>query len=494
MKPVRLPSMASLGLACLALTACAVGPDYVAPTPLAPARLTAEPLPEATAGLPQPAARAQYFVDVRAMPQAWWTAFGNPALDRLVDQALANSPTVAAAEAALRVAQEQAAAQRGAWLPSVDASYTPQRARSPEVLSPPLNSGASIYTLHTASLNVSYVVDAFGGTRRAIESQDALAESQAWQLRAARLALAGNVVSAALQEAALREQLAALQRLADIAQQQWQLMQTQQRLGEAAGAAVLAQEVVFRQSQTAAAALRKQLAQQRDLLAALVGVTPSAFAAPGFGLAELALPDVPVLLNASAVAQRPDVRAAEAQLHSANAQVGVAVANMLPQITLGADYGASAESFGQLLRSSNVLWSLGAGITQPVFQGGSLLHRKRAAQAQLDQALATYQATVLAGFQNVADALEAVRHDADQHVASVLQLRAAEASLRVAKRQLAVGDISGLALLNAETALQQSALAQIQIQAERLSDVVAVYVALGGGWGDPAAPAPVTGN
>ena len=469
-------------LCALGLSGCAVGPDYKPPPTPVPAQWTTEALPRSTAGLGLAGARAQNFAADAEVPGAWWTVFGSTSLDRLVDQALQNSPTVAAAEAALRVAQELAAAQRGAWLPSVDASYTPLRARSPDVLSAPLNSGASVYSLHTASVNVGYAVDVFGGTRRAIESQDAQADAQRWQLRAARLALAGNVVAAVLQEASLREQLGATQRLSAIAERQWSLLQAQRRLGAVAGAAVLAQEVLWRQAEAAAAVLRKQLAQQHDQLAALVGTPPAGFVAPALALADLRLPDVPVALPGRVVSQRPDVRAAEAQLRAANAQVGVAVANLLPQISLGAGYGASAEAFSQLLRSGNVLWSLSASVTQPIFQGGTLLHRKRAAEAQVEQALAQYRATVLIAFQNVADALEAVRHDADQQVAALKQLRAAEASLKAAQRQVALGDISGLTMLNAESAMLQSALAQTQAQAGRFSDVVAVYQALGGSW------------
>lgn len=474
------------GLCALALSGCAVGPDYKAPSTPELKQLTAEPLPSETTGIGQDGARAQRFIADAAVPEAWWTVFGSTALDQLVAQALKNSPNVAAAEAALRAAQELSAAQRGAWLPSADASYTPMRARSADVLSSPLSSGASVYTLHTASVSVGYTADVFGGTRRAVESQDAQTDTQRWQLRAVRLALAGNVVTAALQAASLREQLAATQRLSTIAERQWTLLQTQRRLGAAPGAAVWAQEVLWRQAEASAAALRKQLAQQHDQLAALLGAAPDGFVAPTVALADLHLPDVPLALPGRIVAQRPDVRAAEAQLRAANAQVGIAVANMLPQISLGASYGASAEAFGQLLRSSNVLWSLSAGVAQPIFQGGALLHRKRAAEAQFDQALEQYRATVLLAFQNVADALEAVRHDADQHVAALKQLHAAEASLRAAQRQVELGDISVLILLNAESSMLQSALAQIQAQAGRCSDVVAVYQALGGSWPDDA--------
>ena len=336
--------------------------------------------------------------------------------------------------------------------------------------------------MHTAQLSVGYAADVFGGNRRALESLEAQREVQAWQLKAAQLTLAANVISAALQEASLRDQLAATEQLSNMAERQLRLLETQKRLGAAPGSAVLAQEALLRQAEATAAGQRKQLAVQRDLLAMLIGTMPADLLAPTLKLSDLHLPDVPTGLPAQLVEQRPDVRAAESQLHSANADIGVAVANMLPQITLSANYGAGAETLGQLFRANSLLWSIGANLAQPLFQGGSLLHRKRAAEAQLEFTLAQYQNTVLGAFQNVADTLEAARHDADQHLATIRQERAASASLRIAQRQLELGDISVLTLLNAESAFLQASTARIQAQTSRYLDIVAVYQALGGGW------------
>ena len=461
---------------------CAVGPDYRAPEAPEALRFTATVLPDSTAGGELEGDRAQHFVDAAAAPVKWWEVFGSIELDALVDRALQQNPTIASAGAALRQAQEITAAQRATFLPAFEASYSPTRGRVSDATSSPLSSGASLYTLHTAQINVSYLLDVFGGNRRIVESLEAQSQSQAWQLRAARLTLAANVVNAALLEASLREQTAATQRLIGIAGRQLELLRAQRRLGAASGAAVLAQEILLRQAEASAATLAKQLAQQRDLLAALVGTWSSNLHLPAFQLSALRLPDVPTGLPARLVEQRPDVRAAEALLRSANAQVGVAVANMLPQMTLTANYGASAETLGQLFRASGLLWSVGANLAQPVFQGGALLHRKRAATAQFEQALAQYQSTVLNAFQNVADTLEAVRNDADQHVATSRQEHLAQASLRIARRQLELGDISTLMLLNAESAYLQAAVARIQAQTNRYTDVAAVYQALGGSW------------
>ena len=464
------------------LAGCAAGPDYRAPAELPEIRFTTSTLPTLTAGGAHDSDRPQRFVDASAVPPTWWTQFGNADIDRLVANALAHNPTVAAAQAALVQAQELSVAQRAAYFPTVQASYAPLRARVPDATASPLNSGAALYTLHTAQLSIGYVADVFGANRRAVESLDAQNESSRWQLQAARLTLAANVVNAVLGHAALLEQLAATERLNAIAAQQLTLLQAQRRLGAAPGAAVFAQEALRWQAEAASAALRKQLALQRDLLAVLTGVFPAELVLPTVTLAQLRLPDVPVLLPAQLVAQRPDVRAAQSQLHAANALVGVAAANMLPQISLGASFGASAQALGQLFSAGGLLWSVGANLVQPVFDAGALRHRKRAAEAQVDQILAQYQSTLLTAFQNVADSLEAVRHDADLHVATQHQEVAAQASLRIARRQLDHGDISVLTLLTAESVWLQATLAQTQAQASRYSDVVAVYQSLGGGW------------
>ena len=466
------------------ISGCAVGPDFKAPPRPDVARFTAGELPDSLAGAEYTGGRAQRFVDVTQSPLDWWTVFGSAELDALVVRALQQNPTIASAEAALRQAQELTAAQRGGFFPSVQAAYSPTRARIPAATSSPLNSGASVYTLHTAQISVGYLVDVFGGNQRAVESLDAQSELQSWQLQAARLTLAANVVTAALQRVSLSDQLAVTEKLGGIAHKQWTLMQAQQRLGAASGAAVLTQEILWRQTEASAANLRKQLAQQLDLLAALVGTTAPDLQAPAFELSTLRLPDVPTGVAARLVQQRPDVRAAQAQLHSANAEVGVAVANMLPQITLTANFGSAVESLGQLFRAGGLLWGIGGNLVQPIFQGGTLLHRKQAAEAQLDQNLAQYRSTVLNAFQNVADTLEAVRHDADQHLAASRQASLSEKALHIAQRQMELGDISSLTLLNAETAYLQSAVGKIQAETSRYTDVAAVYLALGGSWAD----------
>ena len=475
-----------MGLLFACLAGCAAAPGYRTPDTTLPARYTAQPLPDATAGQAEAGVPSQRFIGGAELPIDWWTVYGSAELDALVRRALERNPTVAAAEAALRAANEMAAAQRGSLLPSVDASYGATRAGTPGVLSPPLSSQAAVYTLHTAQLNVGYVVDVFGASRHAVQVQDAGAEAQRWQWRAARLTLSTSVVTAALQEASLRDQLATTERLVGMADRQWQLLATQQRLGAVPGAAVHAQEALLRQGQAAAAGLRKQLAQQRAQLAVLAGDLPADGAALRLNLSDLRLADVPLRLPSQLLAQRPDIRAAEAQFRAASEQAGVAEAARLPQITLGAALGSSAQSLGGLFGSGALLWNLGANLTQPLFQGGALRHRSQAALAQRDQALAQYQGTVLVAFQNVSDALEAVRHDAEQQVAVVAQVKATERALQAAQRQVELGDISTFTLLNSEPAYLQAALAGVQARAGRLGDVALLVQALGGSW-EPAA-------
>ena len=470
--------------ACLAplLAACAAGPDFRSPSVPSVAGLTATPLPGLTTGGPSTSDRPQQFVDATGTPAEWWRGYGSEQLDALVTQALRQSPTIASAEAALRQASALAKEQRSAFLPSVGLTAGPTRARVSNAIASPVSNGASIYTLQSVQVSVGYSVDVFGAARRSAEAADAQRDTQAWQLRAAQLSLAGNVVTAAIQWASLQDQLEATVRLQEISKRQWELLLVQRRLGESAGALVLVQESLLRQVESAVASLERQIAQQRDQLAALVGTVPSDPAIRTVRLADLTLPDVPTRLPAKVLSQRPDVEVALAQVHFANANVGVAVANMLPQISLTADYGSSALGLAQLFRASGLFWSVGAGVAQPIFEGQMLSARKDAAQAQLEQTLAQYSATVLGAFQNVADSLEAARHDADVYTAALRQETLARTELHIVGRQHEFGDVSMLPVLAAEVAYRQAQLARVQALASRHSDVAAAYVSVGGPW------------
>ncbi|HZS66535.1 MAG TPA: efflux transporter outer membrane subunit [Burkholderiales bacterium] len=476
--------MRCAALACSVLIAgCAVGPDFRRPSPPPVERYTPEPLATESVAAQIPGGAMQRFVRDLDIPGQWWTLYRSPALNSLVAQALRANPTLQSAQAALRVAEENHLASRGALFPSADASFSTTRQKSAPILSSPLNTPEPVFNLHTAQLSIAYVPDVFGGVRRQVEAAAALAESQRCELEATYVTLSSNVVAAAVQEAALRAQIAATEEIVKLETEQVALMQRQYELGAIAEANVIAQRVTLAQAQATLAPLRKQLAQQRNLLTALAGRFPSDEVAERFDFANLELPvELPVSLPSKLVEQRPDVRAAEAQLHAASAEVGVAVANMLPQFSISANIGSVASEIGSLLGSGSGFWLVGVNATQPLFHGSTLLHRKRAAQAAYEQAAAQYRATVIAALQNVADTLRALQYDAIALKAALDAKLLAEESLAIARRQLELGDISYLGLLTAEQAYQQTVLALVQAQANRYADTAALFQALGGGW------------
>ncbi len=469
-------------------TGCAVGPDFHTPARPEAASYLAAAVPAETAAASAPDGQAQRFVSAQDIPRQWWTLFHSPALNALIEGALKLNPSVQAAEAALRVAQENVAAQQGAYFPSVAANFTPSRQKvATGVVTSPLASGDSVFALHTAQVTVSYAIDVFGGNRRQVENLTALAESQRYQLEAARVSLSSNLVVAAVQEASLRAQITATEALVGLQQEQLDLLHHQLVAGAIAEAGVVAQVAALAQTRALLPPLRKQLALQRDALIALAGGLPNSASIESFELSMLQLPrDLPLSLPSSLVEQRPDVKAAEEQLHAASAQIGVATANMLPQLTLDASGGSVATEIHRLFGSGNGFWSLAAGLTQPIFDGGTLLHRKRSAQAAYEQAAAQYRGTVIGAFQNVADALQALQFDADSVRDAADAESAAANSLRIAQRQVELGDISHLALLAADQAYQQTVIALVQARANRYADTAALFQALGGGWWNTA--------
>ncbi|HYM30582.1 MAG TPA: efflux transporter outer membrane subunit [Candidatus Cybelea sp.] len=469
--------------ALLSIAGCAVGPDFKHPAAPEAAGYAAEPLPAKTEATAVGGGESQRFLQGSDIPGQWWTLFHSELLNALIEEALKANPDLQAAQAALRVARENVGAQQGAYYPSIGANFSGSRQKVPNDLASPASSGASRVTLYSASVDVSYTVDVFGGTRRQVESLEALAEAQRFQLEAAYLTLTSNVAGAAVQEASLRGQIAATQRIIAIERDSLDLLRREKELGQVADADVAAQEAALAQVEQTLPGLQKQLAQQRDLLAALSGHFPSEEPVGHFELAALQLPqDLPISFPSRLVEQRPDVRAAEANLHAASAQIGVAIANRLPNITLSASDGSVAEKIGQLFTAGTGIWSVAAGVTQPIFQGGTLLHKQRAAEAAYEQAAAQYRSAVLIAFQNVADSLRALQQDANALKAAAVAERAAARSLEIARGQLRLGQITYLALLNAEQAYQQAQVNLIQAQAGRYADTVALFQALGGGW------------
>jgi len=464
---------------------CTVGPDFEHPAAPDVEGYTPEPLARQTSSADVAGGASQDFVQGLDIPGQWWTLFRSPSLDALIEEALKANPTLAAAQAALRQAWENVYAEQGAFFPTVAANFSPSRNKTATgALSPASASGNPYYSLHTGQLTVSYMPDVFGGTRRQVESLQAQAAFQRFQVEAAYLTLTSNVVAAAVQEAALRGQIAATEEIIRIETAALGILHRQYDLGQVAGADVATVEATLAQAQATLPPLQKQLALQRDLLTALIGRFPSQEPTAKFELASLRLPaELPVTLPSKLVEQRPDVRSAEAQLHSASAEIGVAVANQLPQFTLSANAGTASNAIGQfIMPPGTVFWSVAGNVAQTIFDAGTLLHKKRAAEAAFDQAAAQYRSTVIAAFQNVADALRALQSDAETLKAAVAAEHAAAKSLEIARRQLQLGAIHYLALLTVEMTYQQALLALVQAQGARYADTAALFQALGGGW------------
>ena len=483
MAPRRRRRRGSLCLLIAALLAgCAVGPNYRAPSPPVATGFTRHPLPEATTASPTLGGQAQRFV-AADLPGQWWELFQSPAMDRLVERALASNPDLQSAQAALRVARENHAADRGALFPQVEADFSASRQKNPADLASPLANNAEYFGLNTGQLQITYAPDLFGGVRRQIESSTAEVQNQRFTLEAAYLTLTTNVVVAALQEASLRGQIDATRRSIALGEIVLKQLAAARRAGEIAAGDVAAQEAAVAQARLSLPPLEKQLAQQQDLLAVLTGGLPSQTADDTIKLADLQLPTtLPVSLPAQIVQQRPDIRAAEANLHAASALIGVAVANRLPNITLTGLYGGTSEKLDRLFAPENNLWSLTAGVTQPIFEGGTLRHKQKAAEAAYDQAAAQYRSTVHTAFQNVADTLEALDQDAKALKATAEAQRATAASLEIARREFHYGEVNSLVVLNAQQAEAAANLALAQAQGARYADTAALFQALGGGW------------
>ena len=476
----------SIGALLLALAGCAVGPNFK--TPAAPAHAGFTPAgstpASVTASAPIPGGEAQRFVDGLDIPGQWWTLFQSPELNALIERALKQNPTLASAQAALRQADENVAAQRGALLPSISGTYEAQRNRSTLAEFGLPGSGGYYYTLNNAAVNVSYTIDAFGGIRRQIEALQAQADYARYSLEASYLALTANVVTAAITEASLRAQVAAQEDIARAQQAQLEITQRRVTAGGASQTDVLQQQATLQATLAALPQLRTQLAQERNLLATYVGSLPNEYSGAPFKLDTLKLPvELPVSLPSKLVEQRPDVLEYSALLHQATAQIGVATANMLPQLTLSGNYGGVAQThFADLFSPSSVVWGIAGKIAQPLFQGGQLVHQRRAAVAAAQEAAANYKATVLTAFQNVADVLLALSGDAEALAAQTAAERSAAGSLDLIQAQYKAGGASYLQVLTAEQTYQNAAVALVKARAQRFSDTAALFQALGGGW------------
>jgi len=477
-------SLIALFLAALLLApACVVGPNFKKPASPDVGGYTPTPI-SATSSTPSVAGgEAQRLVEGKDIPGEWWQVFHSQALDDLIARALQANPDLKSAQAALTVARENLLAQRGFYYPSVTGSFTATRARSAADLSPVPSANVQNYSLYTPQVSVSFVPDVFGLNRRTVESLAAQAQQARFALAATHITLSSNVAAGAIQEASLRGQIAATQALIKVNTDMLKILKEQYTSGYAGQLDVSAQESQLAQVAATLPPLLKQLAQQRDALAALAGGFPNQDLTEKFELASLQLPqELPLSLPSQLLEQRPDVRQAEENLHSASAQIGISIANRLPSIALTADAGSSPVAFSKMFSGGNGFWDLTAGITQPIFDAGALRHRERAAKAAFTQAAEQYRSTVIAAFQNVADSLHALQQDADALKAASAATDAAKLTLDLTSSQVRAGYAGYLALLSAEQAYQQALINLVQTRANRYADTAALFQALGGGW------------
>ncbi len=467
----------------LLLGGCAVGPNFKQPPAPEVSGYTTTPLTTTSGRTNVAGGEPQRFVTGADIPGDWWTLFHSKPLTDLIELSLTNNPTIKAAQAALKGARENVMAQKGSYYPSITGAFSAARQKTSQELSPTPNSGALYFSLYTPQVSVSYVPDVFGLNRRTVESLQAEEEQARFELAATHITLSANVAAAVIQEASLRAQIEATRQMVDINSNMLQTLRKQFAAGYIGRLDVATQESQLAQVAATLPPLLKQLAQQRDLLAALSGRFPTQAPDEAFQLSNLQLPqELPVSLPAQLVAQRPDVRQAEENLHAASAQVGIAVANRLPNITLSADAGTMALEASKMFSSGNGFWTLAGSLTQPIFQGGALLHKERAARAAYTQAAEEYRNTVLTAFQNVADTLHALQQDANGLSAAAAAHDAARVALDLAREQYKTGYSGYISLLTAEQTYQQASLNLVQAQANRYADTAALFQALGGGW------------
>lgn len=477
-------------LVVLALSGCVVGPDFKVPEP--PVKVasdssevysyTEKPAVMQTEASEGPSGTSQKLIMGKDISAQWWEVFHSKELDALIRLALSQSPNLASAQALLRQAQENYTAQAGSTLyPNVAANLGAERDLASTASAG--NAGGRLYNLYNASVNVSYTLDLFGANRRELESIQAAVDYQRYQVEATYLTLTANLVTTAIKEASIRSQIKASKEILALQSKQLDVIERQFTLGAIPKISVLQQRGLAAQTRAKLPGLENSLLQTRNQLAVYAGRLPSDAGLPVFDLDSLQLPEeLPVSIPSALVRQRPDIRATEALLHQASAQVGVATANQYPQITLSASYGSSALSTGNLFHKPWDMWGLAAGLTQPIFNGGALSAKRRAAVAAYDQADAQYRSTVLLAFQNVADSLQALEFDAKTLKQQVDVEKVAKQSLDLAEQQFNLGAVNSLALLDARRTYESARIDLVLAQAARYADTAALFQSLGGGW------------
>lgn len=466
------------------VSSCMVGPDYTTPHAPAMKKYTARHMPAKTVSTPGvgPSGKIQYFDSATALPREWWRLFHSKTLQTLVITGIDNSPTLAAAKAAIKNAKEQVNVEFGnALLPAFDANLGGSRQRASNAGNGG-SSASSIFNIFNANAQVGYTFDIFGRARRQIEALQAQVDYQRYQWLAAYITLTSNIVTTSVTIASIKNQIQATLDIIKAQRDQLDIIKQQYELGGVSLAGILSQQTLIEQTRATLPPLQKSLAQNRHALAVLLGKTPNT-RLPELSLDTLQLPQsLPVSLPSRLVSQRPDIQASNALLHAASAQIGVATANLLPQVTLTGGLGWQSLNASTLFTSANKVWSIGSNLAQPLFHGGALLASRRAAWDAFDQARSQYKQTVLLAFQNVADSLRAIEDDARTLEATRAAEVASRQSLKLTRQQYTLGGVSYIDLLVADTQYQQTRIARIQAQAARYNDTAALFTALGGGW------------
>lgn len=463
----------------LFIIGCALGPNFVRPKAPPVNRYThgAEPTTTVSAD-----GQAQHFEQGAKITADWWRLFKSSKLDDVIKEGFANNPNLQAAQATLRQSQENLRAGFGVFYPQVDASFDATRQKFS-----PIRFGqtpvSSIFNLFTLGTTVSYALDVFGGQRRAVESLQAQVDFQRYTVLGTYLTLSGNIVNTIIAQAAYREQIKATEQVISLEREQIEIAETQAQVGIIPYSNVLSLQSQLSATEATLPSLRQKLSQAEHLLATLVGRTPAEWASPQVDLADIALPsDLPITLPSEFVDQRPDILAAEAQLHSTSAQIGVATAALFPSFTLNGTYGLQNTTPENLFKNATSFWSLGANFSAPLFHGGTLWFQRRAAIEGYNQSLANYRQTVISAFAQVADILRALEHDAEILNAQSQSLSTAEEALRLIQANYQAGIVNYLQILIADGQYHQAKIGYLQAQAQRLQDTVAFFVALGGGW------------
>ncbi|MGE5621908.1 MAG: efflux transporter outer membrane subunit [Bacillota bacterium] len=475
-KPYAFTATLAAGL----LAGCAAGPDFTRPAAPNLDAYTPGAAPARTVSAPVPHGAAQRLVRASAVDARWWRAFGSAKLSALIEAAMAHSPTLASAQARLRQAEEIHAARAGSTAyPQADASLNAQRQHaSPAAQGLP--GSARTFDLYNASVGVRYNVDLAGGNQRALEALAAQVDYQRFQLEGAQLALAANIAAAAILQARLAAQIEASEAILRTQQTQLDISRERVRLGEASPDDTLALQTQLEQTRAGIPLLRNQHQQAGHLLAVLSARAPGEPGLPSFRLEDFALPpDLPLVVPSELVRRRPDIRAAEALMHAANAEYGMSAAKRYPQLNLSASLGSQALSANNLFGSGALAWGLAGQLTQPLFNPG-LAAEKRAALAAFEAAAANYQGVVLESLRKVADVLRSVENNAQALAAQAAACRTAEESLASMQRRYQLGAASYLQLLIAQQQAQQARLGLIAAQAQRLSDSVSLFHAMGG--------------